>query len=488
MKNCFSYKGSSYFTLKKIFLLIFLGFISSIVLSNYYLVKYDKYRDDGYSHVMLKDETLRIWHQAAKIVEDVKNGKNFFLSGDVIFTKPLPQRLVAIYSLLSEHEIIEQWKPNIKIKLGGKLPFLIIQSLAYYLALVYLTLKISKIFPIKNCFYIIFFLAFEHTIFQYHSSFWTESFYFTLQILILGLLLNNSHKIFDNLLIGIGVGIMFLQRSVAIFYLIPIIIYFIFSYRSKSIKPIIAGVIGYSLIVSLIGIYNYKKTDIFYIYPSEGKRDLYVYFSIPLLAQKEKISENEVRKKEAQKAYKWLKDNNIKLKDEFDLLKMTGAINFLAFIKSEKSKIKFYNYINKKQYEIIFENPLITVKQAIIRLVHFSVLNPTHVYYYNDYRGYNKKPAFYLSQTHKKWTPYRIVYTLLIYFVCFFGLIHFLKQKNYQLLLLLTLSILYYIIIFGWTGMTRLHVPSLIYLSLFFGNGLILLVNLLKKNNSIISN
>jgi len=93
-----------------------------------------------------------------------------------------------------------------------------------------------------------------------------------------------------------------------------------------------------------------------------------------------------------------------------------------------------------------------------------------------------------LSQTHKKWTPYRIVYTLLIYFVCFFGLIHFLKQKNYQLLLLLTLSILYYIIIFGWTGMTRLHVPSLIYLSLFFGNGLILLVNLLKKNNSIISN
>ena len=78
MKNYFSYKSNSYFTLKKIFVLILFGFISSIVLSNYYLVKYDKYRDDGYSHVMLKDETLRIWHQAAKIVEDVKNGKNFF--------------------------------------------------------------------------------------------------------------------------------------------------------------------------------------------------------------------------------------------------------------------------------------------------------------------------------------------------------------------------------------------------------------------------
>jgi hypothetical protein len=140
MKNYFSYKESSYFTLNKIFFLIFLGFISSIVLSNYYLVKYDKYGDDGNSHVMLKDETLRIWHQGAKIVEDVKSGKNFFLSGDIVYTKPLPERLVAIYSLLSGHEIIDEWKPNIKIKLGGKLPFLIIQSLVYYLALVYLVL------------------------------------------------------------------------------------------------------------------------------------------------------------------------------------------------------------------------------------------------------------------------------------------------------------------------------------------------------------
>jgi len=481
MKNHFSHKGNSYFTLKKIFVLILLGLISSIALSSYYLVKWDKYTDNGYSHVMLKDETLYHWYQGAKIVEDVKVGKKFFSSGDIMFTKILPQKIVAIYSLLSGHEIIDQWEPNVKIKLGGKLPFLIIQSLVYYLALVYLTLKIIKIFPIENCFYIVFFLAFEHTIIQYHSSFWTESFYFTLQILILGLLLNNSHKIFDNLFIGILIAVLFLQRSAAIFYLIPIIIYLIFSYKRKSIKPIIASVIGYSLIAFLIGIYNYKKTDIFYIYPSEGKRDIYVYFSIPLLAQKEKISENEVLKKETQKAYKWLKDNNIKLKDEFDLLKMISVTSFTPFIKNEKAKIKFYNYLNKRQYEIILKNPLITVKRTIIAMSHFIILNPTHNYYYNEHRGKGKEPVFIKSQTHKNWVPYRIIYSLLIYFICFFGLIYFLKQKNYRLLLLLTLSILYYIIVLGWTGMTRLYVPSVIYLSLFFGNGLVLLMNLLKR-------
>ena len=488
MNNYSTYKSNSYYTLKKIFVLIFLGLISSIVLSSYYIIKYDKYRDDGYSHVMLKDETLLHWRKGAKIVEDVKKGKNFFLSGDAIYSKPLPQRLVAIYSLLSGHEIIEEWEPNIKIKLGGKLPFLIIQSLVYYLALVYLALKISKIFPIENCFYIVFFLAFEHTIFQYHSSFWTESFYFTLQILILGLLFNNSHKIFDNLFVGILAGILFLQRSVGIFYIIPIIIYFIFSYRSKSVKPIIASIIGYSLIVLLLGIYNYKKTDVFYFFPSEGKRDVYNFISTPVLAQKEKISEIEIQKKEIQKAYKWLKDNNIKLEDRFDSDKFFNIMPFIGFIKNEKDKIKFYDYINKRQYKIIFENPLIATKMVIKKTFHFIVLDPTHNYYYNEHRGQNKKPAFIKSKTHKKWIPYRIIYTLLIYFVCFFGFIYFFKQKNYQLLLLLLLSIFYYIILFGWSGMPRIYTPSLIYLSFFFGNGLVLLMNLLKKNNPIIYN
>jgi len=485
MKNYFSYKESSYFTLNKIFFLIFLGFISSIVLSNYYLVKYDKYGDDGNSHVMLKDETLRIWHQGAKIVEDVKSGKNFFLSGDIVYTKPLPERLVAIYSLLSGHEIIDEWKPNIKIKLGGKLPFLIIQSLVYYLALVYLVLKISKIFPIENCFYIVFFLAFEHTIFQYHSSFWSESFYFTLQILILGLLFNNSYKISDNLFVGILVGILFLQRSVAIFYLMPIIIYFIFSFRLKSIKPIVASIIGYTLIVFLIGMYNYKKTDVFYIFPSEGKYDLYIYFSMPVLAQKEKISDPEVQKKEIQIIYKWLKDDNIKLKDGFDLANMANVFDVMPFIKDEKTKIKYYNYLSKRQFAIIFENPLIATKLAIIRTIHFSILDPIHNYYYNEHRGQNKKPPFIKSQIHKNWIPYRIIYTLLVYFVCFVGLIYFFKQKNYQLLLLLLLSIFYYIVLFGMYGRPRLNVPNLIYLSFFFGNGLVLLINFIKKKEKI---
>ena len=67
MNNSFTYKSNSYYTSKKIFVLIFLGLISSIVLSNYYIIKYDKYRDDGYSHVMLKDGTLEFGIKLQKL-------------------------------------------------------------------------------------------------------------------------------------------------------------------------------------------------------------------------------------------------------------------------------------------------------------------------------------------------------------------------------------------------------------------------------------
>ena len=361
---------------------------------------------------------------------------------------------------------------------------MIIQSLIYYLALVYLVLQISKIFPIKNCFYIVFFLTFEHTIFQYHSSFWTESFYFTLQILILSLLLKSSYKIFDNLLIGICTGLLFLQRSVGIFYLIPIIMYFIFSYKKKSAKPIIASVIGYTLIVSLLSIYNYKKTGVLYFFPIEGKRDVYNQLSISVLTKKNKTSDTEISKQEIQKIHKWIKDNNLKLKDELDLDKLSSVLQLDHFFKSEEDKIKFYDYINKRQYEILIASPLITIKEVIINTAHSIVLDPIHVYYYNEHRGQGKEPLFIKSQIHKKWIPYRIIYTLLIYLVCFFGLVYFLKQKNYRTLLLLSLSILYYIILIGWTGSTRHFVPNLMYLSFFFGNGIVLLIKQFEKKKS----
>ena len=75
---------------------IIFSFIFSIILSIFYLSKYDSYQLDGITHIMLKEETYYHWFQAALIVEQIKNGTSFFTAGGEMFTKALPQRLVAL--------------------------------------------------------------------------------------------------------------------------------------------------------------------------------------------------------------------------------------------------------------------------------------------------------------------------------------------------------------------------------------------------------
>ena len=61
---------------------------------------------------MLKEETGAHWLKAAIILEQIKNGTPIFTAGEEVFTKPLPQSLVAIYSYLTDFNIIEDWKNN----------------------------------------------------------------------------------------------------------------------------------------------------------------------------------------------------------------------------------------------------------------------------------------------------------------------------------------------------------------------------------------
>ena len=53
-------------------------------------------------------------------------------------------------------------------------------------------------------------------------------------------------------------------------------------------------------------------------------------------------------------------------------------------------------------------------------------------------------------------------------------------KKNPKVTLLLLSSVLYYYVLLGWYGKTRLFVPNLIYISIFFGNGLNMIINKIK--------
>jgi len=454
-----------------VYFVIIFSLIFSIFLSFYYINQYDGYNIDGVTHIMLKEETFYHWHSGAKIIEQIKNGEFFFTSGEWMFTKPLPQRLVALYSYFTNFSIMENWEAY-KIALGGKFPFLIIQSIAYYFSLFFFYKKISKIFNEYISIFIIFFLCVEPTLLQYHSSFWTESFYFTIQILLLTFMLDNSEKKIKFLIIGFLLGLLFIQRSAGIFYVIIVFFYYLFTIKNNKLKKIIFLILPYFLICLLIGIHNYKRSNIFYVMPTEGKYGMYKYFAKNILIEAKNLNIDEVNKIEMIKSIEWIRNNmkNINYKD-FENINSPFEIGLKMI--NEKDKIKFYEYLNKRSYEILLNDPFITFKNVINGFIHFTVLNPFFVYFdYEFYKDYSSSKIgdFVFSQKHKELIPIRISYSLIVYLICFVGFIK-LTKNNLRLSLLLIASIFYYYLILGWYGKTRLFTPCLIYLSVFFGIG-----------------
>ena len=181
---------------KKILLIIFLGFLLSVFQIYNHLNKYDKnlINSNGQNyHQMIKADPLRYMSHGSEIKEQLKTGKNFFETGKEHFTKYLPARIAALYYLITDYELYSSSNKN-KINLNIHFDYLFFQSLFYFLSLVLLYYSLNKSYDNKICFYLILFLSFEPTINQYHASFWSESYLFTIMIVLTSLILNSNLK------------------------------------------------------------------------------------------------------------------------------------------------------------------------------------------------------------------------------------------------------------------------------------------------------
>ena len=448
---------------KGVFFLIIASFFLSILFSNFFLSKYDRYEistDEIQNHAFIKGDIPGIWTEAEKIKQDLQSGKNYFMSGTELWRSYLPPRIIAFYSIIANYSLFGDWDNKIISSEKGKLPYLIFQSIIFFLSLSFFYLTISKIYPVKTCFFTILFLSLCPNIFLFHSSFHTESIFFSLQIFTLSIMLLRSEKIIINILIGILIGLMFLQKTTMIYYCIPIILYYIFCYKINFLKPTLFLLIGYFFIIAIVGIGNYKRAGIFYIMPGQAKHAVHYYMVHEILAKQENISVVEASVKTKNDLNNWVKKNNI----NFNL---------------ESDKVKYYNFQQRYSYKIFINNPVATLQYMSYKTLQTGVLAPSYIFAFFKYEN-SKKPPYYLEKNYKKkWLTINLIYSIIIYTIILIG---FFKSNNKQHLdinILLVLSSLYLLVMLGWAGNSRYFCPILIYLSIFFGNGIVIIT---KKN------
>jgi len=440
--------------------LVYLVFLIGITISTSYaffnLNKFDKIEGLN-GHLMIRGDTGLIWHEAESFKKDFFKNKTIFGNGAEYTRTFLPSKIVTFYSILTNQDLYDDYENKI-IKTKGKKLYLLSQILFYYLSLLFLYKKFLPFYRDQNLsFYIVSYLALDPNIIQWHGTFWTESVFFSFQILLIGLIIKENKSNLFCLCLGLFIGLMFLQKTVAVLFIFFIILYIFFSEEKNNKLKSFNLILGFFIILSLLGYDNYKKTGIFYVMPMQTKNAHYIVF-VPQIYQKNNQLKSMSNLKELEKNWKirnsWSEDN-------FQI------------------EYKFKKYQQQKALETMLDNKIKTLKIYLKKTITHSVINPMQTFYWHKYnqKKYNKV-EFHLSDESKKYFKYKIFYSLLFYIVIFMGVLEILNDKSkFKFHLLIFFLILYLMFMLGWVGNSRYFMPSVIFLSVYFGHG----INYIKK-------
>ena len=466
------------------FILIFtilLSLIVSIFVSKNNLARYDLNVIDGDQtyHKMIKTDPYRYLSHGAEIKEQLDEGKNFFTTGREHYTKYLPPRLAAFYYYFFDINFSKDEKVA-QVNTGNHFYYLLIQNLIYYFSILFLYFSIKKNFNEVIILSAVTFLCLEPTIFQYHGTFWSESIFFSLQIIIMALIFREKRSIYTYILIGLFTGILSLQKQLGIFYIIPIAIFIFFFDKKKILNKLLLIFFGFFLIQTFLGLNNFYRSGTFYIMTADTKVEMHRVLVKRVVTKVDNISAKEFKEREGVAAFEWIKKNQIKIDQNLQFLKDSkGFMNYRKSILNEKDRVNFDNFIRKRTFEYIFQYPLEFAKHALKGAFHAPLLNPFHIFSEHNFRS---SEIYYTTKKHDELVPIRVFYSFFVYLFVAFGLFYFSKRKEYKKLFFLLISILYFYATIFWHGNTRYFVPCLIYLSFLFGAGLNQFILFFRKN------
>ena len=465
---------------------IILSFIFSIILSNYNLSKYDVNVVDGDRsyHKMIKTDPYRYLSNGAEIKNQLKDGKNFFTTGGELYTKYLPSRLAALYYYIFDINFSDSDKQGQQVNTGNHFYYLLIQNLIYYFSILFLYFSVKKSFNQIIVLSAIIFLCIEPTIIQYHSTFWSESIFFSLQVVIMALIFKEKKSIYSYFLIGLFVGILSLQKQLAIFYIVPIIIFIFLFNKKKLINKVILIIFGFGLVQTFLGLNNFYRSGVFYIMTADTKIEIHRTLVRQVIMKADNISSKKFNEIEGLAAFDWIKKNKIKIDENSNSLKQSKSfMSYRESILNEKDKVGFDEFIRKRTFMYIFNYPWKFIKHVVKQSMHTTLLNPFHIFSEHNFRS---SEIYYVSKKHDQLVPLRVVYSMIIYFIVGFGLLCLFKKKEYEKLFFLLISALYFYTTIFWHGNTRYFVPCLIYLSFLFGAGLNYLIE--SNNKKLVKN
>ena len=427
-----------------VFEVLFISFLIWFLTCILYLHYFDRYEvttDDVENHAMIKSDPGKYWAETSNVVRQIQTGVNPMVTGNPDVAHILYKKCLAIYGLIGHMKFFEK---DGRVTVGGKFWFLLFQALLYYISLYFFYYSISKVMSSRIALISTGFLAIEPTILQFHTSFWTESLFISLEVFAIALFINPSRKIILKFTsVGILIGLMYLQRPVAILYVVVLLIVLIIRFYKNSVMPSIALSLGYLIIIGLVGSYSYYRSDAFYIMPKQASDVSFHYLANHVVAAIDKISPQEARIRLVSRSKEVANRRNV----------------HLSYIQRDMALDIFKNY------------PFITIKRIFISMLRSLGVDPLMIYkfYLLEYKP--TSASVLAEQSGQKMNLFRPIiyfYTVLLLGITAFGFVLSWKRLKAWINLLFLLSILYFWILGGWFGNPRFMVPVLVFYSVYF--------------------
>ena len=380
----------------------------------------------------------------------------------------MPAIIVFVYYKIIDEEIElddpdkELFVSNIKYKSNnGKLGLLIIQNFFFIISIIIFYKSFNNVFNKKVLFLIIFSLCFEPTLSQWHSNFFTESIFMSLLIIYISLIFNIKNNFYCYFFLGFLVGIIYLQKNLGIYLIIPSLIFLlIFNKNHKNIF-ILFLFIGYLIPIMFVGVHNFKRSGEFYLISKHMKIAPYHYIYHKLISEKYQINESESLKVIKDFERDWIFKNNLNLKNESD-------------------RLKFYDFKKNLFFKEAFNNPLFIIKYVAYKTLQHAIIGgKSYTKIFFKYK--NKEPVWKLDE-YKKILFYSILYSILIYIVSLIGLVKLFLLRKYKIIILNMILLVFFSAVLGWTGVSRYFIPSIIPIIIFFSYGFYEIFLKIKKN------
>ena len=437
------------------------GLILSLTLNFYLVSKYDVNHlyKNKLEHKMVKGDPKKYYAMAEVYKLNFSSGINFFDYKHPYAISYLHPIIIGAFYFSIDESLYEN-KNNKKIISinNNKHLYFFFQSLFYYFSVIFFAKNLANHLHKRDIFFTVVFLSFEPTILFFHSSFWSESIFFSLMLFFLSLLLQNKKTYLVFYFVGFLLGLLYLQRSVSMFMFFFIFIYFIFTLNKNRIKKIFILSCGLLTVLSFLAYNNFQRDGSPYITPQQAKEGFWMYMIPSILAKKEGIDYINAEKIKKKIESKWLAENKINRNN-----------------LNKKEQLRFLKFKQLESYKIMLTNPILTINHVTKKTLHFLVLDPlAHVYFFYDYQY--KGPSetrYYKNNIHQNLILPRILYTMFIYIISIIGFYNLMKvKKNRKFFILLASLIVYFTIIQGWIGNNRYATINLLFLAIFFSNGI----------------